>query len=58
MVEFSSMASMDPDPDRDAKWKTIRERIRAMPDHDDIVKTYGEIRQLFGQKIMREIFLK
>lgn len=58
MVELSSMASLDPDPARDAKWKAIRERIRSKPEHKDIVQRYGEIRQFFGRKIMREIFLK
>lgn len=58
MVELSSMASMDPDPIRDAKWKAIRERISSRPDHQEIVQRYGEIRQFFGRKIMREIVLK
>jgi hypothetical protein len=58
MVEFKDLASMDPDPAKDAKWKAIRERIRSNPEHQDIVQRYGEIRQFFGQKVMREIFLK
>ncbi|MEZ4959214.1 MAG: hypothetical protein R2830_05300 [Saprospiraceae bacterium] len=58
MVEYRNLASMDPDPARDAKWKAIRERIRARPDHQDIIQRYGEIRQFFGQKVMREIVLK
>ncbi len=58
MVEFSSMGSMDPDPVKDAKWKAIRQRIEARPDHKEILQTYGKIRQIFGQKIMREITLK
>ena len=58
MVEFKNMASMDPDPVKDAKWKAIRERIRARPDHQEIIQRYGEIRQFFGQKVMREIVLK
>jgi len=58
MVEFSNMASLDPDAERDAKWNAIRERVSARPDFKEIVQSYGEMRQLFGQKMMREIYLK
>ncbi|MCB0521209.1 MAG: hypothetical protein H6577_00035 [Lewinellaceae bacterium] len=58
MVEYRNLSSMDPDPARDAKWKAIRDRIQARPDHQDILQRYGEIRQFFGQKVMREIVLK
>ena len=58
MVEFSSLASMDPDPAKDAKWKAISDRIEAGPDYEESIKRYGEIRQFFGQKLMREIYLK
>lgn len=58
MVEFSSLGSMDPDPAKDAKWKAITDRVETNPNYKDIIQTYGKIRQWFGQKVMREIFLK
>lgn len=58
MVEFKNMATLDPDPATDAKWKAISDQIEANPEFKDIVKHYGQIRQLFGSKLMREIYLK
>jgi hypothetical protein len=58
MVEFENLASMDPTPARDAKWKAIYDRIKASPEHAESIKRYGQIRDWLGQKMMREIYLK
>ncbi len=58
LTEHPNMASFDPNPAKDAKWKAITDKIEANPDYANILEKYGQIRQYFGQKLMREIVLK
>ena len=60
MIENENMASFDPDPERDAKMDAIEGKIKeSMKDkYDETVKNYETIREIFGTKVMREIYLK
>lgn len=60
MIEFENMASLDPDPVRDKKWEAIDQRIKdkMKDEYQKTVQNYETIRQWFGAKLMREIYLK
>ncbi len=60
MIEFDNYAAMDPDPARQAKMDEIEKRVRdAMGDEfKKTVASYSTMRDIFGSKIMREIYLK
>ena len=60
MIENENMASLDPDPDRDAKFDAIEEKMKESMEgkYDETVTNYENLRQILGTKLMREIFLK
>jgi len=60
MIESKNMASFDPDPERDAKFDAMEEKMKeSMKGKDDETGTnYENLRQIYGTKVMREIFLK
>lgn len=60
MIENENMAVFDPNPEREAKWDAIQEKIKeAMSgEFDGTVKNYETLRKLYGTKLMREIYLK
>jgi hypothetical protein len=60
MIENKSMASFDPDKEREAKYDAIEKKIKdKMGDkYEMTITNYGDIRNLMGTKLMREIHLK
>ena len=60
MIEFENMAALDPDPVRDKKWEAIEQNIKdkMKDEYQKTVQNYEIIRQWFGAKLMREIYLK
>ena len=60
MIESKNMASFDPDPERDAKFDAMEEKIKESMKgkYDETVTNYENLRQIYGTKVMREIFLK
>jgi len=60
MIENENMASFDPDPERDAKLDALEEKIKESMQgkYDETVTNYENLRQIYGTKVMREIFLK
>ena len=60
MIENKNMASLDPDPERDAKFDAMEEKIKESMKgkYDETVTNYENLRQIYGTKVMREIFLK
>ncbi|OGU76714.1 MAG: hypothetical protein A2V93_03615 [Ignavibacteria bacterium RBG_16_34_14] len=60
LIEYENMASFDPDPVKDKKWDAIEEKIKdkMQDEYEKTVSNYEVIRQWYGRKIMREIYLK
>ena len=60
MIESKNMASFDPDPERDAKLDAMEKKIKESMKgkYDETVTNYENLRQIYGTKVMREIFLK
>jgi hypothetical protein len=60
MIENKSLSEFDPNPEREAKFDAIEKKIRDdMKDNfQKVVDNYAQIRQIFGTKIMRELYLK
>lgn len=60
MIEFENMAALDPDPVRDKKWDAIEQKIKdkMKDEYQKTITNYEVIRQWFGAKLMREIYLK
>ena len=60
MIENENMAAFDPDPERDAKFDAMEEKIKESMKgkYDETVTNYENLRQIYGTKVMREIFLK
>lgn len=60
MIENENMAVFDYDPERDAKFDAIQKKIAESMEgeFEGTVKNYENIRQLYGTKLMREIYLK
>jgi hypothetical protein len=60
MIENENMAVFDPNPEREAKWDAIQEKVKKTMEgeFDGTVKNYETLRKLYGTKIMREIYLK
>jgi DNA primase len=60
MIENENMAVFDYDPERDAKFDTIQKKVAESMkgEFDSTVENYENIRQLYGTKLMREIYLK
>ena len=59
MIENKNMASFDPDPERDAKFDAMEKKIKESMKgkYDETVTNYENLRQIYGTKVMREIFL-
>jgi hypothetical protein len=60
MVESVNYASFDPDPARDKKMDELEKKIRdGMGDeYKKTIVNYETLREITGNKVMREIFLK
>jgi hypothetical protein len=60
MIESENLASMDPDPVRDKKIMDLEKKIKdGMGDeYKKTIVNYETLREINGNKIMREIFLK
>lgn len=62
LVEFPNMAALDETPERKAKWKAIRDDLRAKSGGkqavDAVVESYVGMRTMVGTKIMRQQILK
>jgi len=60
MIEYEKLASLDSDPVRDKKWEAIDQKIKdkMKDEYQKTVQNYEIIRQWFGAKLMREIYLK
>jgi len=60
MTENENMAVFDPNPEREAKWDAIQEKVKKTMEgeFDGTVKNYETLRRLYGTKLMREIYLK
>lgn len=60
MIESENMASFDPDPVRDKKMAELDKKIMdSMGDeYKKTIVNYETLREITGNKIMREIFLK
>jgi hypothetical protein len=60
MIENKNMASLDPDPEREAKFDAMEEKIKEnmKGKYEETVTNYENLRQIYGTKVMREIFLK
>lgn len=60
MIEYEKLASLDSDPVRDKKWEAIEQIIKdeMKDEYQKTVQNYEIIRQWFGAKLMREIYLK
>lgn len=60
MIEFENLAALDPDPVRDKKWEAIENKIKdkMKDEYQKTVQNYETIREWFGAKLMREIYLK
>ncbi|MFH1118392.1 MAG: hypothetical protein V1775_01125 [Bacteroidota bacterium] len=60
MIESENMASFDPDPIRDKKMAELEKKIMdGMGDeYKKTIVNYETLREITGNKIMREIFLK
>jgi hypothetical protein len=60
MIENENMAVFDYDPERDAKFDAIQKKVAESMEgeFDSTVENYENIRQLYGTKLMREIYLK
>jgi hypothetical protein len=60
MIEYEKLASLDSDPVRDKKWEAIEQKIKdkMKDEYQKTVQNYEIIRQWFGAKLMREIYLK
>jgi len=60
MVESENFASFDPDPERDKKMAELEKKIRdGMGDeYKKTIVNYETLREITGNKVMREVFLK
>ena len=60
MIENENMAVFDYDPERDAKFDAIQKKVMESMEgeFDATVKNYENIREIYGTKLMREIYLK
>ncbi|MEO8590262.1 MAG: hypothetical protein ABI432_12890 [Flavobacteriales bacterium] len=62
LVEYESMAMMDPDVAREAKWKAIRDgmdtSIGGKEKTDAMQTQFGGMRTYVGNKLMRKLELK
>jgi len=60
MIENENMASLDPEPVKDAKWNELEKKIKETmkTEYDKTVTNYENIRQWLGAKLMSEIHLK
>ena len=62
MVEHASMAMMDPDPAREAKWDAIEKELTTAMGGDEkrkgLTSGLGEVRDYKGNKLMREMLPK
>jgi hypothetical protein len=58
IIELNNLAELDPSPEREAKWKQVREAMEAQAGSQEKVKAFSSalnnIRELLGEKIMRE----
>jgi hypothetical protein len=60
MIESDNMASFDPDPARDKKIADLEKKIMdgMGEEYKKTIVNYETLREITGNKIMREIFLK
>jgi hypothetical protein len=60
MIENENMGVLDYDADRDAKFDAIQKKIAESMEgeFEATVKNYENIRDIYGTKLMREIYLK
>ncbi len=60
MIETANYAAFDPDPARDKKMADLEKKIRdGMGDeYKKTIVNYETLREITGNKVMREIFLK
>ena len=61
MIENEKFGDYDPDPEKDAKWDAIQEKMiseLSKESFDETIAMYGDIREFLGVKVMREIELK
>ena len=60
MIENENMAAFDPDSERDAKFDAMEEKIKESMEgkYEETIINYEKLRQIYGTKVMREIFLK
>ena len=58
IVELNSLADMDPNPERDAKWKQLRDASDAQAGGKEKAQAFSsalnDIREILGEKVMRE----
>lgn len=58
IIELNNLAELDPSPEREAKWKQVREAMEAQAGSQEKVKSFSSalnnIRELLGEKVMRE----
>ena len=60
MIENENMAAFDPDPERDAIFDAMEEKLKERMEgkYEETIINYEKLRQIYGTKVMREIFLK
>lgn len=62
LTEFANMAALDDTPELEAKWKAVRESVRAAKGGkaamDAIRESYHGMRTMVGHKLMRQQILK
>jgi hypothetical protein len=60
MIENENMAVFDSDPEREAKFDAIQNKVAESMkgEFEGTVKNYENLRKLYGTKLMREIYLK
>jgi hypothetical protein len=55
MIEFKNMASLD---NTSKKWEALEKKLFTKKKTDAIIQKYAKVRELIGEKLMREIHLK
>lgn len=62
MVEFKNYATLDPNPEREAKFSQIQKQVAAAMGGEDkmdtVVQNYADMREILGTKTMSEIKFK
>lgn len=62
LTEFENMAALDENPEREAKWKAVRDRVRNAKGGkaavDAVQESYHGMRTMVGNKLMRQQLIK